>query len=213
MLSLLGEGNYLLFAILALALIVSLSCHEYGHALVAKLFGDDTAEREGRLTLNPLAHLDPVGFLMIVVVGFGYAKPVPTNPRNFTSKSADLWVAGAGPFMNLVLAVVSWNFFLLMAKAGVAPFAGEQAALFFMVLVQVNLLLAVFNLIPLGPLDGHYILPHFLPGGLARAYRSWNRRVGSHALLALVVLSIAGIPVFEYVWSVSEFLLPWISFA
>ena len=211
MLSLLTEGDFLLFAILALALIVSLAWHEYGHAAVAKLFGDDTAERAGRLTLNPLAHIDPVGFMMIVIIGFGYAKPVPTDPRNYTSKAADLWVAGAGPFMNLILAVITWNFFLVMNNAGVEPFTGEQATLFFVVLVQVNLLLAVFNLIHLGPLDGHYILPYFLPSQLAQAYRRRNRRIGSHALLALVVLSIGGVPVFEYVWSVGAFLLPWIS--
>jgi Zn-dependent protease len=72
-----------LFLLIVMALVISLSFHEWGHAFAAKLFGDDTAQRAGRLTLNPLAHIDPLGLLMVVLVGFGYAKPVPTNPRNF----------------------------------------------------------------------------------------------------------------------------------
>ncbi|MDE0227088.1 MAG: site-2 protease family protein [Gammaproteobacteria bacterium] len=96
MIYLIFEGQLLLFTLLILALIASLSFHEFGHALVAKLHGDDTAERAGRLTLNPVAHIDVFGLLMVVMVGFGYAKPVPTDPRNFRSRRADLWVGGGG---------------------------------------------------------------------------------------------------------------------
>ena len=85
MLQLLWQGEYAVFTLLIVALILSLTVHELGHALVAKWFGDDTAERAGRLTLNPVAHIDPMGLLMVVLVGFGFAKPVPTNPANFTS--------------------------------------------------------------------------------------------------------------------------------
>jgi hypothetical protein len=93
MLQLLWRGDYAVFTLLIVALVLSLTVHELGHALVAKWFGDTTAERAGRITLNPIAHIDPMGLLMVVVVGFGFAKPVPTNPANFTSKRADLWVA------------------------------------------------------------------------------------------------------------------------
>ena len=171
MIGLLAGGQYAVFALLLIALVISLSFHEFGHAAVAKLHGDDTAQRAGRLTVNPLAHIDPLGLLMVVLVGFGYAKPVPTDPRNFRSRTSDLWVAAAGPFMNFLLALVTWNFYLLLRAGGWDSPGGE---LFFALLAQINLLLMVFNLIPLGPLDGHYILPHFLPAHLARRYRMFN---------------------------------------
>ena len=118
MIHLLQQGEWVLFAVIIAALVISLSFHEYGHAWVAKRFGDDTAERAGRLTLNPRAHIDPMGLLMVVIVGFGYAKPVPTDPRRFTSRYADLLVAAAGPGMNLLLAVVTINFYVLGLKIG-----------------------------------------------------------------------------------------------
>lgn len=212
MVTLLFQGQVLLFALLLTALVLSLSCHEFGHAYVAKLSGDNTAERAGRLTLNPVAHIDPMGLLMVVLVGFGYAKPVPTDPRNFRSRRADLWVAAAGPAMNLVLAVVAWNFYVSMRLAGVDFFSSMGAIVFFELLVQVNLLLMVFNLIPLGPLDGHYILPYFLPERLARLYRHYNARYGVFALMALIVAGLLGVPVFSGLMSFAASLLPYITF-
>lgn len=212
MVGLIFQGQILLFALLLIALVLSLSCHEFGHAYVAKLSGDDTAERAGRLTLNPLAHIDPMGLLMVVAVGFGYAKPVPTDPRNFRSRSADLWVAAAGPAMNLILAALAWNFFLSMQLAGVHFFFGTNVQTFFIILVQVNLLLMIFNLIPLGPLDGHYILPYFLPERLRRLYIDYNARYGVFALLALIVAGLLGVPVFTGLMSFAESLLPYITF-
>ena len=206
------SGEAALFALLIVALVFSLTCHEYGHAFVAKCFGDDTAERAGRLTLNPLAHIDPFGLLMVVLVGFGYAKPVPTDPRNFRSKRADLWVAAAGPAMNLVLAVVVWNGFLLLRAAEVDFAYTDGAVLLVQLLVLINLLLMVFNLVPVGPLDGHYILPHLLPRRLAQAYRYYNARFGAWALLALIVLQVLGVPVFSTLMALAQSLLPWITF-
>ena len=213
MIYLVYQGEILLFSLLIAALVASLSFHEFGHALVAKLYGDDTAQRAGRLTLNPIAHIDIVGLLMVVVVGFGYAKPVPTEPRNFRSKRADLWVAAAGPGMNLVLALMVWNAFLLLRGAGVEAMFTPGSEIFVVLLVQVNLLLMVFNLIPIGPLDGHYILPHFLPRTAAAAYRYYNARYGVYALLVLILLAVLGLPVFGYVLSVARALLPLITFA
>ena len=111
MLSLLFQGQVALFLLIVISLVISLTFHEFGHALVAKWFGDDTAERAGRLTLNPAAHIDPLGLLMVVMVGFGYARPVPTNPANYSSRWADLAVSAAGPFMNLLVAVCAINFY------------------------------------------------------------------------------------------------------
>ncbi|MCE2459473.1 MAG: site-2 protease family protein [Pseudomonadales bacterium] len=212
MIVLIFQGQVLLFALLLVALVLSLSCHEFGHAYVAKLSGDNTAERAGRLTLNPLAHIDPMGLLMVVAVGFGYAKPVPTDPRNFRSRSADLWVAAAGPAMNLILAAVAWNFYFLMRIADVEFFAGPNVQTFFVILVQVNLLLMIFNLIPLGPLDGHYILPYFLPDRLRRLYIDYNARYGVFALLALIVAGLLGVPIFTGLMSFAQSLLPYITF-
>lgn len=211
MIELVFDGQVLLFTLLILALIASLSFHEFGHALVAKLYGDDTAERAGRLTLNPIAHIDLVGLLMVIMVGFGYAKPVPTDPRNFRSKRADLWVAAAGPGMNLLLALVAWNAFLLLRGAGVDAAYAPGSVIFVNLLVQVNLLLMVFNLIPIGPLDGHYILPHFLPPAAAQAYRYYNARYGVYALLGLILLGVLGVPVFHYVMTFAASLLPLIT--
>ena len=118
MIQLLWRGEYLIFVLLILALVLSLTIHELGHAVVAKWFGDDTAQRAGRITLNPIAHIDPMGLMMVIIVGFGFAKPVPTNPANFTSPQADLWVAAAGPAMNLLLAVGCWNLYILAWHAG-----------------------------------------------------------------------------------------------
>ena len=200
MLQLLWQGEYAVFTLLIVALILSLTVHELGHALVAKWFGDYTAERAGRLTLNPVAHIDPMGLLMVVLVGFGFAKPVPTNPANFTSPRADLWVAAAGPFMNLLLALVCWNGFLLALQA---DWQNQGAQLFFTLLAQINLLLMIFNLLPIGPLDGHYIAPYLMPDKLGRLYSHYNERYGAMALLAIVIASLMGLPVLNFIAELS----------
>lgn len=209
MLDLLANGQYEVFVLLIVALILSLSFHEYGHAVVAKWFGDDTAERAGRLTINPIAHIDPVGLAMVAIVGFGYAKPVPTDPRNYSRPSADLWIAAAGPFMNFLLAVISWNAYLFAASHGMQSAAGDQ---FFTILVLINLMLMLFNMIPLGPLDGHYILPHLLPKGLAHTYRFYNAKYGTMVFLGLVILSLAGLPLISSMAELAQYLMGQIIF-
>lgn len=212
MLSLIYSGQYLVFGVLLVALIISLSCHEFGHAWMAKLQGDNTAQSLGRLTLNPVAHIDPYGLLMVMIIGFGYAKPVPVNPRNFRSRLSDLWVAAAGPMMNLLLAIVAWNLFNAGLLLGWEVFASREAQTFFLLFTYINLLLMVFNLIPLGPLDGHYILPHLLPDKLGASYRELNARYGHYLFLGLVVISLLGVPIFRYVSQISKALLPLITF-
>ena len=212
MLQLLAQQQYAIFLLILIALTVSLSFHEYGHAIVAKFFGDNTAQQAGRLTLNPAAHIDPMGLLMVIVIGFGYAKPVPTNPANYSSRWGTLFVAAAGPAMNLLVAIIAINFYLTGVQAGWGLFLGQGAQFFFSYLALINLLLMLFNLIPVGPLDGHYILPYFLPRRLARPYYFFNQRYGSYALLGLVLLNLLGMPIFEKVWQTGQALLSYIIF-
>jgi len=212
MLALLFQGQVALFILILVAIVISLSFHEFGHALVAKLYGDDTAQRAGRLTLNPAAHVDPFGLLMVATIGFGYAKPVPTNPAKFKSLWADMFVSAAGPGMNLLLAIVTINLFVLGRQLGWSFMQGEGAETFFVYLALINLILMVFNLIPLGSLDGHYILPYFLPRRMAQTYRYWNDRHGNQFFLVLIVLSLVGVPVFRFIWNFGQVLLPWIVF-
>jgi Zn-dependent protease len=189
MLQLLAEQQYLLFISIIIALIISLTFHEYGHGIVAKLFGDNTAEKAGRLTLNPIAHIDPMGLLMVVLIGFGYAKPVPTNPANYKSFWATLFVAAAGPAMNLILAIITINVYQIGIQADWGLFGGQAAYNFFT-----------------------FLGPYFLPRKLAQHYYYYNHRYGSYALLGLVVLNLMGVPIFRHVWNLGQSLLPIITF-
>lgn len=208
LIDLLFQGRIALFLLIVLALVISLSFHEFGHAFMAKLNGDDTAQRAGRLTLNPLAHIDPMGLIMVMVVGFGYAKPVPTDPRNFRSHWSDFMISAAGPGMNLIVAFVTINGYVIALNMGFSFLAQTGPQFFFVFLAKINLLLMIFNLIPLGALDGHYILPYFLSRNLAYRYREFNARFGNMALMGLVLLSVIGVPVFRFIWSLGNFLLP-----
>ena len=201
----------MVFTLILFSLILSLTFHEYGHGIVAKIFGDLTAQQQGRLTLNPIAHIDPMGLLMVVLIGFGYAKPVPTDPRNYTSRWAILLVAAAGPMMNLLIAFIAINLYGLGLWMGWPLFEGQGANMFFVFLANINMLLMLFNLIPIGPLDGHYILPYLLPGRLAHVYLYYNQRYGHWFLLAIIGLAIMGVPIFQYVWGLGQFLLSHLS--
>lgn len=141
--------------------------HEFAHAFVAQKFGDDTARLSGRLTLNPLAHVDPFGALMIIIAGFGYAKPVPVNVGRFKRgkrKQQMALVALAGPVSNIIMAFISMMIFVGIHR--ITNFSSEMAYylyLFFFYACSVNISLAVFNLIPIPPLDGSRILNAVLP--------------------------------------------------
>jgi Zn-dependent protease len=212
MLNLLLQGQIALFAVILIAIVISLSFHEFGHAATAKLFGDDTAQKAGRLTLNPAAHIDPVGLLMTALIGFGYARPVPTNPSKFNSLWASFFVSAAGPAMNLLLATIAINFYGLGLANGWSIAQGDGAELFFMYFSLINLILLIFNLIPIGSLDGHYLLPYFLPRKMAQAYRYWNDRYGNQLLMGLILLSLVGVPVFDTIWNFGRSMLPSIMF-
>lgn len=210
MISMLYSGQIALFLLIVSALVISLSFHEWGHAFAARMFGDDTAQRAGRLTLNPLAHIDPMGLLMVVTVGFGWAKPVPTNPRNFTSRWADLVVSAAGPGMNLIIAFIGINVYIIGLRFNVEFMQEPGIRTFFSLLTTINLVLMLFNLIPLGALDGHYILPYFLSPRAAATYVRFNAQYGNMALLGLMLLSFAGIPVFRFIMQTGQAILPYL---
>jgi Zn-dependent protease len=207
MIQLIFQQEYLAFILLAFALIFSLTCHEFGHGKMASLIGDDTAERAGRLTLNPIPHIDPFGLLMVLLIGIGYAKPVPFDPRKFNTRWGMLMVAAAGPAMNLLLAIITINVYVIGLKLGIGIFQTEVAKLFFSNLALINMLLMLFNLLPIGPLDGSYILPYALPRDAAIRYQQLNARFGTYALLGLIVLHFLGVPIFESIWRFGGFML------
>lgn len=166
--------------------------HEFAHAFVAHKLGDDTARLSGRLTLNPFAHVDMLGALMIFLVGFGYAKPVPVNPRNFKNpKGGMALTALAGPISNLIMAFI---FMLPYCGIGMLYTGGSQlavaVAMFFYYAASVNIGLAVFNLIPIPPLDGSRILNLIIPSKYYFKIMQYERYIilGVFALLFFGVL-------------------------
>lgn len=148
-------------------LVTAFSVHEFAHAWVANSFGDDTPRLHGRLTLNPVAHLDVMGSLMLLFAGFGWAKPVPINPYVLQRRSASavMWVSLAGPLSNLLMAAVAaipLRFGLVQTSFQSGEFLPTLPQ-FLLEFIFINLLLMLFNLIPLFPLDGEKVLDYFLP--------------------------------------------------
>jgi len=176
-------------------IIFCLSVHEFAHAFAAKRLGDDTAWMHGRLTLNPARHLDFVGTLMILVVGFGYAKPVPVNPRNFRDgkyKKGMAIVAAAGPASNLLLAALFFGVSkLLLLLVGTPNMYVFILYTFIDSVVYSNVALAIFNLLPIPPLDGSRILDLFLPARASMFLERNERyfRYGLYAVLFLIFVS------------------------
>ena len=139
----------------------ALSFHEFAHAWMASKCGDDTAARMGRLTLNPIAHLDIMGSMMILFVGFGWAKPVPVDSRNLRDPRKDMMkVAAAGPISNLLLAMLAGMIWRLLGGTGLFSNSNFPVLIFYF--TQINIALAVFNLIPVSPLDGSQIFSGYL---------------------------------------------------
>ncbi|HEX2178776.1 MAG TPA: site-2 protease family protein [Actinomycetota bacterium] len=148
-----------------LVFIIALSLHEYGHALAATLQGDPTAKLAGRLTINPKSHLDPFGSVMLVLVGFGWGKPVPFAPNKLRfQRWGAAMVGAAGPLVNVILAFVSAAGFVALGRRGVdLEGAGGLVLRFLGISVALNITLALFNLLPIPPLDGSRILSAVLP--------------------------------------------------
>ena len=172
------------------AFLFALCFHEYAHGWMAKKFGDDTAEAMGRLTMNPVAHADIIGTIVLpifaIVTGaplFGWAKPVPVNPRNLKNPRTDMfWVAFAGPLSNVLLAVVGAVIMVVGVGYIDSPETQKTFMRFFDIFIFFNILLAIFNMIPLHPLDGGKVLQRFIPD-------SWNRSLeANQGVLQMVLL-------------------------
>ncbi len=186
------------------ALVIAFSIHEFAHAWTAYRLGDSTAKHMGRLTLNPRAHLDALGTIMVLIAGFGWAKPVPVNPRNlrYGPTAGMAIVAAAGPLSNLAMAVVFAAIWRLTAPIIIWFGAGGRLIPtpvdLLQELVILNLVLLVFNFIPLAPLDGFSVLRGVLP-------RQWAYQMGQFQaygpmiLFGLLMLGYVGLPVFSWI--------------
>lgn len=198
-LSLLRQGEYFLAVITILSRCFVVFCclpiHELAHGLMANALGDNTAKNQGRLSLNPLSHLNPIGTIMIFLFGIGYANPVPVNPRNFKNqKSGMALTAFAGPLSNLLMGWVSiWFYFIFRT---ILPYGtlSDAVTYFFLFAAEVNVMLAVFNLFPIPPLDGSKIVAAVLPDKIYYKYMQYERYV-MFAVLALLFLGVLDKPI------------------
>jgi Zn-dependent protease len=199
-----------------ITLLIAFTVHEFSHAWTADHFGDDTPRLNGRLTLNPTAHLDLVGTLMLLVAGFGWAKPVPVNPYALRrrSPSAMMWVSLAGPLSNLLLAIIAsipLRFGLFNPTFGVSNLFPTPYG-FLIEFLYVNLALALFNLIPLAPLDGEKIAQSIFPPPWVR-FLDQIRPYSSLILLAIVFvgpaigIDIIGWTIYPVISALSRLLL------
>lgn len=175
------------------AILYALTIHEYFHGWTANKFGDPTAKLQGRLTLNPLAHIDILGALCFVFAHFGWGKPVPINPHNFKNPRRDnVLVSFAGPAANFVSALAFGVIFQLLRNAPFIP-VNVSTILYNLLIfgIMMNLSLAFFNMIPLFPLDGSHILEGLLPYSMAQKYKE-TERYGPFILLGLIILGNYG---------------------
>lgn len=192
-----------------LALVFILTVHEFSHAWVANRLGDPTAHREGRLTLNPLAHLDVLGTLMLFLVGIGWGKPVPVNPRNFDHPVRDeALTAFAGPLANLLLAIVAAIPYSYVPE-------GNPIQIFGGAVLDLSLVLFIFNMIPIPPLDGSKFIQLFVPLRLQPKYETFLRK----GLPYFIVIMVLDLYFFEklfgmsFVWTAVSTLTFWLKAA
>ena len=162
-----NPGELLGLLISAPGVLIAITFHEFAHGYAAYKLGDDTAKSQGRLSLNPFAHLDPIGTLMLLVAGFGWGKPVEVNPRNYTRKismeKGEAIVSLAGPLMNFILAIIFSAIYKFASLSFMTSTVGVVIVLLIRTTISINIGLGVFNLIPLPPLDGSKIIMPFLP--------------------------------------------------
>jgi Zn-dependent protease len=198
------EQFFVKLSIMLVPGLMAITCHEVSHGYIAYRYGDNTAKSLGRLTLNPLKHLDILGTLMVVVIGIGWAKPVPVNFNNLRDpKRSMIWVAAAGPITNFCLAAISAfvmrgvvELGAMIPESSPVQFFLDPVVLMLAFSVYINLLLAIFNLIPLPPLDGGRVLTGLLPLRQAVALS----KIEPYGMIIIVVL-VFFTPVFKYILS------------
>jgi Zn-dependent protease len=179
-------------------ILIGFTFHEYAHAYMANRFGDPTPKSQGRLTANPLAHIDIFGFIFIILFHFGWAKPVQTNPSYYRGnvRRKDMMVSLAGPVMNLIIAFIGALVFVLLVKTGLLNGMSMTSSRIILEildrLVWINCILLIFNLIPIPPLDGFHILVDFLPPSAYRAIYAIEK-YGTFVLMFFIILPISGV--------------------
>lgn len=184
------------FIVLAVSLLYSIIAHEVAHGWVAYLFGDTTAKRSGRLSLNPMPHIDPLGALMLFLVGFGWAKPVPVNYYNLRNfRAGIICVSLAGCLINILIAIIA-VFLLQFQGISSHHFFGDML----LIIARINIILGSFNLIPLPPLDGSKILMGFLPVSAQKSFV----RLEPYGFVILAVLLFTGLlnPVIDFMQNI-----------
>jgi Zn-dependent protease len=188
---------------LVITLLLAFTFHEWAHAYVAYKFGDDTAKKQGRLTLNPLQHIDPFGTIMILIAGFGWARPVPVNRYQFKRpRLAGVLVSIAGPLSNLLLSVIGLIIYIAILHAGKDP---ANFLRFLVLFINLNMVLFIFNLLPFPPLDGYRILEDLAPNDV-RAKMTQYEQYGVLIFLIVVITPLDNYtiqPIFNTV-------LPWL---
>ena len=205
-------GSILSLILTLPAVLIAITFHEYAHAFVADKLGDDTPRIQGRLTLNPFAHLDPIGAVLLVFVHFGWGKPVEINPRNFSRKismsAGEAIVSLAGPLMNFILAIVFTIISCILVKFASSFILFNQIGAIIYTLIKIcisiNIGLGVFNLIPLPPLDGSKILMHFLPYN-AKNWMIRNQNIFYIVFVLIWITGLAGViisPVIDFIYNI-----------
>jgi len=199
------------------AFVVAITLHEFAHARVALAFGDDTAQRQGRVSFNPLVHLDPVGSIGILLGLFGWGRPVPVDPSRLRHPRAEFFVSFAGPATNLVIAIAAAAVLHVVPVGlwqALPRFAAEWLSMMLYVLVQLNLVLCLFNFLPIYPLDGSHMAENLLPEGHSYRFRTFSHAYGFPILFSLILMSaFSGFSPLRFLigWPVeriSRFLLP-----
>jgi Zn-dependent protease len=187
-----------------ITLMFAFTFHEFAHAYVAYKFGDMTAKKQGRLTLNPLQHLDPFGTLLILIAGFGWARPVPVNRFHFKRpRLAGVLVSVAGPLSNLVLASVGFIVFYGLKSFGYVPSVNFTD--FLNIFIYLNVVLFIFNLLPLPPLDGYRIVEDLAPNHIRAKMTQYEQ----YGVLIFLVLVITPLDQFT-IQPIFGFVLPWV---